>query len=80
MSADNGFIIRETDDGKYALQAYFASADTLPEIEKATEIFDTLEEAARAYAKIEDTMNEFGGYIEYGLSIRLKKRPAEDEG
>jgi hypothetical protein len=68
MSADNGYIIRKTKDGKYALQMYFASADSYPPVEDARpeEIFDSVEAAVAAYDKMED---EHGFVSEYGLSF-----------
>lgn len=70
MSADNGFIIRKNEDGKFVLQEYGASADDYPSINHPrAEVFDTLEEAVLKYEKID----EQSWYpIEYNLTVRVQ--------
>lgn len=68
MSADNGYIIRKTEEDKFTLQMYFASDPEYPPIEDAgeEETFNTLLEAALAYENLsEDPMF----ICEYGLTI-----------
>lgn len=66
MSADNGYIIRKTEEETFTLQMYFASDPEYPPIEDAgeEETFNTLLEAALAYEHLsEDPMF----ICEYGL-------------
>jgi len=72
MSADNGYILRKNKAGKYALQHYFASADELPNVEKATKVFDTVEEAILHYNALENEASPYAS--EYGLSVQLIER------
>lgn len=72
MSADNGFIIRQRNDGEFTLQEYSASADDYPPIYDATpeEVFPTLEAAVMHYAEMQQKAEEAGTYLsEYGLSV-----------
>lgn len=73
MSADNGYVIRQDDNGKYVLQMYFASADKYPNPNNARphERFDTLEQAVLAYQEIESG-DMYAS--EYGLSINVNKK------
>lgn len=77
MSADNGYILRCNDEGKYVLQMYFASADELPYVEAARpdQIFETLEDAVYHYEEI-DVQAAESGYpsSEYGLLVRVGKK------
>jgi len=67
MSADNGYIIRKNDHGKYVLQMYFASNDEYPAIENREGYgYDTLEEAVTKYNEIVSN----GMIVEYGLTIQ----------
>lgn len=68
MSADDGWVIRKNEAGKYVLQHYFASDEELPSIDSSrSNHFDTLEEACRQYAKYDNT--EYPS--EYGLRILI---------
>jgi hypothetical protein len=72
MSMDNGHIIRKNAAGKFVLQGYSMSSDTLPDVEKAPadQQFDTLEAAADAYEAGGEY--PYGRYCdEYGLTISL---------
>lgn len=69
MSADNGFIIRKSSDGKFALQEYCASADEYPDVDGAAWVFDRLEDAIIYYEELEET-SIFPS--EYGLTVRIK--------
>ena len=66
MSADNGYIIRLNQRGKYVLQMYFASAPEFPPINKpGSMIFTSLEEAV-------DWFNQCCRETEYGLRVDVK--------
>lgn len=77
MSADNGYIIRVNNSGRYVLQMYWASNDDyppLPEDEKQAAMFGTLEEAVRFF------YNRRLNYdCEYGLSIDLSNEKKEEK-
>jgi hypothetical protein len=68
MSADNGWVIRRKDNGKYVLHGYFASDDNYPTISASDLEYNTLEDAVNAFIDSEDS--EYPS--EYGLSIRIK--------
>ena len=63
MSADDGFILRQDEQGKYVLQHYFASAGYPPIEDPITERFDTIEEALLKYQMQDPT--------EYGLTVDI---------
>ena len=66
MSADNGYIIRLNQRGKYVLQMYFASAPEFPPINKpGSMIFTSLEEAVNGF-------NMCCRDTEYGLRVDVK--------
>lgn len=70
MSADNGYILRKNDEGKFVLQMYFASDEEYPAIDSPRgQTFDTLEDAVRGYEKLQDAM-----VIEYGLTVRVGEK------
>lgn len=73
MSADNGYVIRINEDGKFVLQQFFASDDAYSPIENDPEkapMFDTLEEAVLHYS-----MNAHDRYwSEYGLKLELTQK------
>lgn len=70
MSADNGYVLRKNEGGKYVLQEYCASADDFPPIDdpKAM-VFDDVEAAVLKYGEIEARE---GMLIEYGLTVQLQ--------
>jgi hypothetical protein len=70
VSADNGFVLRINDEGKYALQEYSVSASEYPRIEDAAMVFDTVEEAVRKFSEISAEPMRI---IEYGLTVILEK-------
>ena len=71
MSADNGWLLRKNQDGKFCLQMYFASADEYPTIAlDGPSVFPSLEAALAAYEEFE---GEDGYYSEYGLSVNIKE-------
>lgn len=66
MSADNGYIIRLNQRGKYVLQMYFASAPEFPPINRpGSMIFTSLEEAVNGF-------NQCCRDTEYGLRVDVK--------
>lgn len=70
MSADNGYVLRKNEEGKFVLHMYFASADEYPPIDQGGQTFDTLEEAVLAYEEAEDAAYP----SEYGLTTYIGKR------
>ena len=68
MSADNGWLLRKNQEGKFCLQMYFASADEYPKIAlTGPNVFGSVEDALAAYEK-----QESDGYpSEYGLTVRI---------
>lgn len=70
MSADNGYVIQQTAEGKYTLQSFFGSSEEYPSPEECPSRFqfDTLEEATEAYRKEE---GHDGFWSEYGLRFNL---------
>lgn len=76
MSADDGYLIRELTDGKFALQHINMSADTIPAAFDGVNasFYETLEAAVRDYARIDN-----GEYrSEYGLRVELKESKKDD--
>ncbi len=70
MSADNGYIVRKNEAGKFVLQEYSASADDYPPINaKGAMVYDTLGAAVLAYERLDDSTN----YIEYGLRVQVQR-------
>lgn len=71
MSADNGYILRRNQEGKFVLQMYFASADEYPKIVlTGPNVFGSVEDALAAYEKLE---GQDGYYTEYGLTVHIKE-------
>lgn len=70
MSADNGYVIQKTADGKYTLQTFFGSSETFPSADDCPEwqLFDTLPEAVAEYRKVDGAD---GYWSEYGLRFNL---------
>lgn len=70
MSADDGWLLRKDKNEKFVLQHYFASADTLPDINSEHAMrFDTIDEAM---IKLDE--KESGDYpSEYGLTVNIKE-------
>lgn len=65
MSADNGWLLRKNEAGKYVMQMYFASADSYPPIEaNDVHVFETM---AAAISWYEHT----APYSEYGLTVKI---------
>lgn len=81
MSADNGFVIRKNDKGEYALDMYFASADSWPDVnDPSAKTFATLEAAVKEFARMEAKAIAEGTYLcEYGLSFQLSPEDIGDE-
>jgi hypothetical protein len=71
VSADNGFILRRDEAGKYVLQMYFASAEEYPPIDSIRAgRFDTLEEAIAKFEEVDST-DDYP--CEYGLTVRIRE-------
>lgn len=72
MSSDDGYILRDTAEGKFILQWY--QGDEPPPVENARrdQKFDSLEEALRKYDSVLDR-------TEYGLYVNLKHRRPKDK-
>lgn len=75
MSADNGYILRNTPEGKWVLQHYFASVG-YPAISEASPDmkFDSL---ADAYAKYDELELDDGWGAYYGLNIHFTPYPRQ---
>lgn len=72
MSMDNGHIVRMTEDGKYVLQMYSASAVEFPPIPENITRYDTLDEAVQEYARREEVAREHGYPLdEYGITFSI---------
>jgi hypothetical protein len=70
MSADDGYVIRKNDAGKFVLQHYFMSNEEYPPIGDPRAMrFDTQLEAEKKYDEIDDERVAYGAPIEYGLTI-----------
>ena len=66
MSADNGWVLRKNDQGKFVLHMYFASVNDYPAIgDPRAKVFDTLEEAITWF-------ETEAGYSEYGLTTHIQ--------
>lgn len=67
MSADNGYILRATEDGKYVLSYFQGDMEYANNLIK----FDTLEDAVREYNRLDGW--ESGDYLtEYRLTVDLR--------
>lgn len=70
MSADNGYVIRINEEGKYVLQMYFMSAGYPPVDDSNGRAFDTLDAAVEEYERLDTEAFEYGyALTEYGLDI-----------
>ena len=71
MSADDGWLLRKDKNEKFVLQHYFASADTLPDINTEFALrFDDVEEALVKFQEME-AKGPFSS--EYGLTVYIKE-------
>jgi hypothetical protein len=69
MSQDDGWLLRKTQEGKFCLQHYSASADEYPEIDsEGPTVYPSLQKAIEHYEEAEDS----SWPSEYGLSIHIK--------
>lgn len=78
MSADNGYMIQRTEDGRFALQMFFMSADCDPNPKSAkdSELFDTLGAAMHAFVDILAS----GVVCEYGLYVNVSPELISEQG
>jgi hypothetical protein len=72
MSMDDGYILRKNEEEKFVLQHFFMSDEKLPPINQASAlVFDTPEQALRAYEEIETAADPFSS--EYNLMVKIKE-------
>jgi hypothetical protein len=67
MSSDDGYILRKRSNGDYVLHHYFASGDSYPDINSATN---------HVYKSAEEVLMSINGLeSEYGLTVQLHVEP-----